>query len=88
MPGPNRWNTRESTARGSNDPPNQGQDDQAYQSEDSEYDTEYTARKSREFPKDLTLRTPEFRAEEDHHEFSYSFRQECQWYQDNEVVRL
>ena len=88
MPGPNRWNTRESTARGSNDPPNQSQDDQAYQSEDSEYDVEYTARKSREVTKDITLRTPEFRAEEDHHEFSYSFRQECQWYQDNEVVRL
>ena len=30
MPGPNRWNTGESTARGSNDPPNQSQD-QAYQ---------------------------------------------------------
>ena len=54
----------------------------------SEQDTEYAARKSREFPKDLTLRTPEFCAEENHHEFSYGFRQGCQWYQDKEVVRL
>ena len=52
MSGPNRWNTLESTARGSNDPPNPSQDDQAYLSEDSEFDKEYTARKSREFPKD------------------------------------
>ena len=37
---------------------------------------------------DSTLRAPESRAEEDHHEFSYSFRQECQWYEDKEVVRL
>ena len=62
-----------------------------HQIEDSEYDepqSGYTARKSREFPKDLTLRTPGFRAEEDHHGFSYSFRQECQWYQDKELVRL
>ena len=50
MPGPNRWNIRESTARGSNDPPNQGQDDQAYQSEDSEYDTEYTASQEQRIP--------------------------------------
>ena len=48
----------------------------------------YTARKSREFPKDLTLRTPEFREQEDHHEFRFSFRQECHWYQDKEMVRL
>ena len=85
MPGPHRWN--ESTAHGSNDPSNPSRD-QAYQSEDSEYDVEFAARKSREFPTDLTLRTPEFRAEEDHYEFSYSFRQQCQWYQDKEVVRL
>ena len=86
MPGPNRWN--ELTARGSNDPPNQSQA-QAYQSEDSEYDNVvHAARKSREFPKDLTLRTREFREEEDHHEFSYGFRDDCQWYQDNEVVKL
>ena len=91
MSGPNRWNRdQESTARGSNDPPNPSQDDQAYHSEDSEYDgrQEYTARKSREFPKDTTLRTPEFRAQEDHHEFCFAFRQECQWYQDKEMVRL
>ena len=50
--------------------------------------TGYTARKSRQFPVDSSLRTPEFRAEEDHHEFSFSFRQECQWYEDKEVVRL
>ena len=91
MSGLNRWNRdQESTARGSNDPPNPSQDDQAYHSEDSEYDgrQEYTARKSREFPKDTTLRTPEFRAQEDHHEFCFAFRQECQWYQDKEMVRL
>ena len=92
MSGPNRWSrNQESTARASNDPPNRDQEYQAYQSEDSEYDepqSGYTARKSREFPKDLTLRTPDFRAEEDHHEFSFSFRQQCQWYQDKEMVRL
>ena len=55
----------------------------------AEYDNvEYVARKSREFQTDLTQRKKEFREEEDHHEFSYSFRQECQWYQDNEVVKL
>ena len=48
MPGPYRWNRGESTARGSNDPPNRSQD-QTYQSEDDEQDNvEYAARKSRE----------------------------------------
>ena len=76
---PHRWSrNQESTARSSNDPPNRDQEYQAYQSEDSEYDeqqTGYTARKSRECPVDSTLRTPEFHAQEDHHEFSFSFRQ-------------
>ena len=92
MPGPSRWSrNQESTARSSSDPPNRDQEYQAYQSEDSEYDepqSGYTARKSREFPVDSTLRTPEFRAQEDHHEFSFSLRQECQWYQDKEMVGL
>ena len=58
MSDPNQWSrNQKSTARASNDPPNRDQEDQAYQSEDSEYDelqTGYTARKSREFPVDLT----------------------------------
>ena len=91
--GPNRRSRNpESTARSSNDPPNRDQEyHQAYQSEDSEYDepqSGYTARKGREFPEDSTLRTPEFRAEEDHHQFSYSFRQHCQWYEEKDQVRL
>ena len=92
MSGPHQWSrNQESTARASNDPPNRDQEYQAYQSEDSEYDepqTGYTARKSREFPVDSTLRTAEFRAQEEHHEFCVSFRQQCQWYQDKEMVRL
>ena len=59
MSGPNRRSrNQESTARGSNDPPNQSQADQAFRSEDSEYDgpqTENTACKSREFPEDATF---------------------------------
>ena len=90
MSGLNRWSrNQESAARASNDPPNRYQEDQAYKSEDSEYDqSEFTARKGRDFPKDLILRTSEFRAQEDHRQFSFSFRQECQWYQDKEMVRL
>ena len=92
MSGPNRWSRNpESTAQSSNDPPNRDQEYQTYQSEDSEYDEPqrgYTARKSRKFPVDLTLRTPEVRAEENHHQFSFSFRDECQWYEDEELVRL
>ena len=88
MPGPRRWNREESTARGSKDPPNRSQD-QAYQSEDSEYDNvEYATCKSRDFPTDLTLRTKEFREEEDHNEFSYGSRDECKWYQGSEGVKL
>ena len=37
MPGPSRWNRGESTARGSDEPPQESQD-QGYQSEDSYYD--------------------------------------------------
>ena len=95
MSGPNRRSrNQESMARSPHDPPNRDQEDQAYQNEDSEYDepqSGYTARKSREFPVDSTLRIQEergFRVQEDHHEFSFSCRQECQWYQDKEMVRL
>ena len=88
MPGPRRWNREESTARGSNDPPNQSRD-QEYQSEDSEYDNvEYASRKRREFPTDMTLWTREFKEQEDHNQYSYGFRDECQWYQDSEVVKF
>ena len=66
MPGPRRWNREESTARGSREPPNQGRD-QEYQSEDLQYDNvEYATRKSRKFPTDMTLRTSEFKIQEDH----------------------
>ena len=37
MPGPSQWNRGESTARGSDEPPQESQD-QGYQSEDSYYD--------------------------------------------------
>ena len=88
MPGPSRWNRGESTARGSNEPPHQSQD-QGYQSEDSQYDNvEYATRKSREFPTDMTLRTREFKEQEDHNQYSYGFRDECQWYQDSDFVKL
>ena len=63
---------------------------QAHQSEDSEYEEPQggcTARQSREFPQDSTLRTKQSRAEEDHNQFTYSFRQQCQWYADKEQVR-
>ena len=87
MSGPNRWRPQESTARASNDPPPDF--NQSYQSEDSEHESvEYPARKSREFPVDTMVRTREFRAQENHHEYCFRFRQECQWYQDKEMVRL
>ena len=88
MPGPTRWNRGESTARGSTEPRHQSPD-QEYQSGHSEYDNvEYATRKSREFPTDMTLRTREFKEQEDQNQYSYGFRHECQWYQDNDFVTL
>ena len=36
----------------------------------------------------MTLRTREYKEQEDHNQYSHGFRDECQWYQDSEVVNL
>ena len=36
----------------------------------------------------MTLRTREFKEQEDQNQYSYGFRHECQWYQDNDFVTL
>ena len=87
MSGPHRWNRGESTARGSAEPPPSSQD-QGYISEDSHYDDVESTRKSREFPSDMTIRTRRFRETEDHNQYNYGYRDQCQWYQDSEYVKL
>ena len=49
---------------------------------------EYATRKSREFPSDMNIRTRKFREQEDHNQYNYGFRDQCQWYQDSEYVKL
>ena len=90
MYGPNQWRkSTKSTARGPNDPKPSVPNEEAYRSEDSEYNNVphegYAARQSREVPQE---RAAESRREEDHMMFCYSFRQECQCYMDTEFVKL
>ena len=79
------------TARGSEDLKPTVPEEEPYRSEDSEYDyvppEGYAARKSREVPH-VPDRTIETRPQEDHMEFCFAFKQQCQRYNDKEYVTL
>ena len=91
MAGANR-RTRSSgsTAQASTGLINVPDDDDRYESKDSQHQIPpegFAARRSREIP-NYNGRTPETLPHEDHMEFCFVFRQQCQWYQDKEFVKL
>ena len=65
-------------------------DKDRYESDDSQHQIGqegYAARGSREAPQQNDT-TPETLPQEDHMEFCHSYRQDCQWHQGKEFVKL